>query len=141
MEMIEFLHNKKSELAVNLAFAILSGVLGTLLLTAFLLLFLNAFQVIPFIPFIVAFNTAMTVYSVIDKCRERIQRKYLWALGAGLTNVVVTFALLITLSIQLIGENLLSTKMFFLLLVVGAGCSLLGALLAVKYLKIKSEAC
>ena len=137
MEMIEFLQNKNSRLTANLAFAILSGVLGTLIIAAFLLLFLNAYQVIRFIPFIVAFNAAMTGYSVIDKCRERIQRRYLWALGAGLTNVVVTFALLITLSIQLIGENLLSTKMFFLLLVCGAGCSLLGALLAVKYLKIK----
>ena len=139
MEMIQFLENKNSRLTGNLAYAILSGICGTLILVAFLLAFLNAFQVMKFIPFIVAFNTAMTGYAVMDKCRERIRRKHLWVLSAGLVNVVITFAALTTLSLYLIGENLLGIKMFFLLLIVGAVCSELGALLATKYLKMKSN--
>ena len=134
MEMIEFLTNKNSKLAVSLAYAILSGVCGTLILAAFLLTFLNVFQVMKFIPFIMAFNTAMTGYAVIDKCRERIRHRHLWVLGAGLVNVAITCAFLVTLSLYLIGENLLGVQMFFLLLIVGAGCSELGALLADKYL-------
>lgn len=139
MEMIEFLTNRYSRLAGNLAYAILSGAFGTLILVGFLLVFLNAFQVLKFVPFIVAFNTAMTGYAVVDKCREHIRRTYLWALGAGMANVLLTYAALIMLSIYSMGENLLGPQMFFLLLVVGGICSELGALLAAKYLNIKQD--
>ena len=90
-----------------------------------------------FVPFIVAFNTAMTGYSLIDKCRERIRRKHAWALGAGLVTVVITGFLLMSFSLYFLGENLLGLKLFFSLIIIGAVCSELGALLAARYLKIQ----
>ena len=139
MEMIQFIGNKNRRLIGNLAYAILSGICGTLILVAFLMALLNAFQVVKLIPFIMAFNTAMTGYAVMDKCREHIQRKHLWVLSAGLVNVSITYAALTMLSVYFVGENLLGIKMFFLILALGAACSELGALLATKYLKMKSN--
>jgi uncharacterized protein (DUF486 family) len=137
MEMIQFFSSDKRNLAGQFAYAVFSGVCGTLILVVFLNAISNAFQVIKFVPFIVAFNAAMTGFSLIDKCRERIRRKNAWALSAGLLTAVITVALLITFSFYFLGENLLGPKLSLFLIIIGAVCSELGALLAAKYLKIK----
>jgi hypothetical protein len=136
-EMIQFFTSEKRNIAGQSAYAVFTGVCGTLILVAFLNAILNAYQVMKILPFIVAFNTAMTGYSLIDKCRERIRRKHAWALGAGLATVFFCAGLLVSFSLYFIGENLLGLKLFLFLVIIGAVCCELGALLAVKYLKIK----
>ena len=137
MEMIQFFSSDKRSLAGQFAYAVFTGVCGTLILVVFLNAILNVFQMIKFIPFIVAFNTAMTGYSLIDKCRERIRHKHAWALSAGLSTAVITVGLLLTFSFYFLGEDLLGLKMSLFLIIIGAVCSELGALLAAKYLNIK----
>ena len=137
MEMVQFFTSDKRNLAGQFAYAVFTGVCGTLILVVFLNAILNAFQVMKILPFIVAFNTAMTGYSLIDKCRERLRRKHAWALGAGLLTVVFSAVLLMFFSLYLLGENLLGIKLFIFLIIIGAFSSELGALLAVKYFKIK----
>ena len=135
--MIQFFSNGKRNLAGQFAYAVFSGICGTLILVVFLNAILNAFQVMKILPFIVAFNAAMTGYSLTEKCRERVRRKYAWALGAGLVTVVFSAGLLMWFSLYFFGENLLGPKLLLFLIIIGAVCSELGALLAVKYLKIK----
>jgi len=137
MEMIQFFSSDKRNLAGQFAYAVFTGVCGTLILVVFLNAILNVFQVMKIVPFIVAFNTAMTGYSLIDKCRERLRRKHVWALSAGLLTAVITVGLLMTFSLYFLGENLLGSKLSLFLIVIGAVCSELGALLAAKYLNIK----
>jgi hypothetical protein len=137
MEMIQFLLSDKRNLAGQFVYAVITGVCGTLILVVFLNAILNVFQISKFVPFIVAFNTAMTGYSLIDKCRERIRHKHAWALSAGLLTAVITVGFLMTFSFYFLGENLLGLKMSLFLIIIGAVCSDLGALLAAKYLKIK----
>ena len=135
--MIQIFSGDKRNLAGQFAYAVFSGVCGTLILVVFLNVILNAYQVIKFVPFIVMFNTAMTGYSLIDKCRERIRHKHPWALSAGLLTAVITVGLLMTFSFYFLAENLLGLKLSVFLIIIGAVGSDLGALLATKYLKIK----
>jgi len=137
MEMIQFFSSDKRNLAGQFTYAVFTGVCGTLILVVFLNAILNVFLMMKFVPFIVAFNTAMTGYSLIDKCRERIRRNHVWALSAGLLTAVVTVGLLITFSFYFLGENLLGLKLSVFLIIIGAVGSELGALLAAKYFKIK----
>jgi len=124
-------------LAGQFAYAVFTGVCGTFILVVFLNAILNVFQVMKIVPFILAFNTAMTGYSLIDKCRERIRRKHAWVLSAGLLTAIITLGLLMTFSYYFFGENLLGSTLSLSLIIIGAVCSELGALLAAKYLKIK----
>lgn len=124
-------------MAGQFAYAVFTGVCGTFILVVFLNAILNVFQVMKIVPFILAFNTAMTGYSLIDKCRERIRRKHAWVLSAGLLTAIITLGLLMTFSYYFFGENLLGSTLSLSLIIIGAVCSELGALLAAKYLKIK----
>ena len=137
MEMIQFFSSDKRNLAGQFAYAVFTGVCGTLILVVFLNAILNAYLVVKFVPLILAFNAAMIGYSLIDKCRERIRRQHAWAMSAGLSTAVLTVALLLTFSFYFLGEDLLGLKMSLFLIIIGAVCSELGALLAAKYLNIK----
>ena len=125
----------KRGLAGKVAFAIFSGVCGTLLLVGFCTAFLNIIEVVKYLQWMIAFNTAMTGFSLIEKTRDSITHKYMLAACAGLANVIITAGILMTSSFYFLGENLLSAQMFILFLVIGAACSELGAWLAVKYFR------
>ena len=136
----EIFENKKIILLYQIASAVLIGVCGTILVTMFLATFLPIFKVVNYIPWLVGFNTAMTGFSLIEKTRDRIVHKHLWAVSAGLVNAVLTCGILTIFSFHFLGENLLGSRMIVFLLIIGAVCSALGAWLAVKYLKLNKKA-
>ena len=124
----------------KVAYAVFSGVCGTLLLVMFCAAFLDLYQVVKYLPWMIAFNTAMTGFSLIEKTRDRIVRKHLSAVCAGLANVVLTCGILTIFSFYFRAENLIGTMMILFLLFIGAVCSELGAWLAVKYFKLDQQA-
>jgi hypothetical protein len=136
----EVFENKKIILLYQIASAVLIGVCGTILVTMFLATFLPITKVANFIPWLIGFNTAMTGFSLIEKTRDRIVHKHLWAVSAGLVNVVLTCGVLTIVSFHFLAENLLGFRMILFLLIIGAVCSELGARLAVKYLKLNKKA-
>ena len=119
------------------AYSILAGVFGVAVLAMFLSVFIEIYRVVPFIPWIIAFNTAMTGYSLIDKTRDSLKYKQVSSISAGIFNVIITYFLLSLSSFYLFGENLFSIWDFTLFLIIGIICSELGALLAIKYFKLK----
>jgi len=119
------------------AYSILAGVFGVAVLAMFLSVFIEIYRVVPFIPWIIAFNTAMTGYSLIDKTRDSLKYKQVSSISAGIFNVIITYFLLSLSSFYLFGENLFSIWDFTLFLIIGIVCSELGALLAIKYFKLK----
>ncbi len=119
----------------KVAYAIFSGVCGTLLLVGFCTAFLNLLEVVKYLPWMIAFNTAMTGFSLIEKTRDSAIPRHIFAVCAGLANVIITSGLLVMISFYFLGENLFGTHMFLLFLVIGAACSALGAWLAVSYFK------
>ena len=136
----EIFDNKKIILLYQIASAVLIGVCGTILVTMFLATFLPISKVVNFIPWLIGFNTAMTGFSLIEKTRDCIVHKHLWAVFSGLVNVVLTCGILTIFSFHFLAENLLGFKMILFLFIIGAVCSELGARLAVKYLKLNKKA-
>ncbi len=119
------------------AYSILAGVFGVAVLVMFLAVFMELYRVVPFVPWIIAFNTAMTGYALIDKTRDTLKYKQVSSISAGILNVIITYFLLSLSSFYLFGENLFSISDFALFMVIGIVCSELGALLAIKYFKLK----
>ena len=135
-EKIKMTANQIDGLSGRFAYAVFSGVCGTLLLVMFCAAFLDLYQVMKYLPWMIAFNTAMTGFSLIEKTRDRIVHKHLSALCAGLVNTVLTCGLLTIFTFYFLGENLLGFRMILFLLSIGAVCSVLGAWLAVKHFKL-----
>ena len=131
---------QKHGLPGKVAYAVFSGVCGTLLLVMFCAAFLDLYQVVKYLPWMIAFNTAMTGFSLIEKTRDSIGHKHLAALCAGLVNVVLTCVIFMIFSLYFLGENLIGSRMILFLLIIGAVCSAIGAWLAVKYFKLDQKA-
>ena len=119
------------------AYSILTGVFGVAVLVMFLAVFMELYRVVPFVPWIIAFNTTMTGYSLIDKTRDTLKYKQISSIIAGILNVIITYFLLSLSSFYLFGKSLFSIWDFALFLIIGIVCSELGALLAIKYFKLK----
>lgn len=126
----------QTDLVGKIAYAILVGVIGTILIFLFLNTFLRVTEALKFMPWIVAFNTAVTGYSLLDKTRARLKHKQLSSMGAGTLNVIITYILLTVIFVYLAGEYLFSIRDLILFLVIGIVCSELGARLAIKYFKL-----
>ena len=129
--------NEKAPFLGKIAYSIFTGVLGVAVLIMFLAVFMELHRVVAFVPWIIAFNTAMTGYSLIDKTRDALKYKQLSSICAGILNVIITYFLLSIISFYLFGENLFTKWDLALFLVIGIVCSELGALLAIKYFKLK----
>ena len=109
------------------------GVFGTILLFLFSNTFLNVFEALSFIPWIIALNTAITGYSLLDKTKNLLTHKHVSSIGAGILNVIITYVILTLLFVYLVGESFFDTRDLILFLIIGIVCSELGALLAIKY--------
>ena len=120
----------------KVAYCILTGVFGTAVLVMFLAVLMELYRIVSFIPWIIAFNTAITGYSLIDKTRDTLKYKQISSISAGTLNVIITYFILSIISSYLFGENLFAMWDFALFLIIGIVCSELGALLAIKYFKL-----
>ena len=119
-------------------YSIFAGVMGTILISLFLNTFLHVFEAVRFIPWIMAFTTAITGYSLLDKTRDQLKHKHISSISAGIINVIITYVVLTFLFVYMEGEFLFGLWDLIIFLIVGIVCSELGALLAIKYFKLKS---
>ena len=113
--------------------AMLSGIGGNIVILVFLMTFLHIFETIRFMPWIIAFNSALIGFALVDKTGNH--RDYLKTISAiaGLISVMVTCGLFAGASILLFGDLYLATRDILFFIVIGVVCSEIGALLAVKY--------
>ena len=132
----EIFENKKIVLLYQLVSAVLMGVCGTIIVSMFLAAILPISTVVNFVPWLIGFNTAMTGYSLVEKTRTSLKYRHVTTIGAGISNVLITAALLIGLSVYTIGINLFSLLDLAIFMIIGAACSELGAWLAFKYHKL-----
>ena len=115
---------------------LLIGVGGNVVLFIFLLTFLPIFAAIKFIPWIIAFNTAVAGYSLVDKTRNHLKYPKTISALAGCLNALITSGIITAVSIYSFGERLLTIRDISLFVVAGLICSVLGTILAVKYFKL-----
>lgn len=127
---------EKAPLLGKAAYCIVTGVFGAAVLVMFLAVFMELYRVVSFIPWIIAFNAAITGYSLIEKTRNVLKYKHLSSICTGILYVIITYFILSMISFYLFGENLFTKWDFTLFLVIGIVCSELGALLAIKYFKL-----
>ena len=132
-----FRNNFHFTLLGKFAYSIFIGVFGTILLFLFSNTFFNVFEALRFIPWIIALNAAITGYSLLDKTKDLLTHKHIWSIGAGILNVIITYVILTLLCVYLVGESLFDTRDLILFLIIGIVCSELGALLAIKYFKLR----
>ena len=123
--------------ARNAALALLIGVGGNVVVFIFLLTFLPILSAIKFIPWIIAFNTAVAGYSLVDKTRDYLKHPKTISALAGCLNALITSAIITAVSIYAFGERLLTIGDIGLFVVIGLIGSLLGTILAVKYFKLQ----
>ena len=113
--------------------AILVGIGGNLILIVFLMTFLQILAAIKFVPWILAFNTALTGFSLVDKAGNH-PVYYKWtSVMAGLINVLITLGIFAMLAVFLFGDLFLGLRDFGLFILIGVVCSVLGTLLAAKH--------
>ena len=123
--------------ARNVALTLLIGVGGNVVIFIFLLTFLHIFAAIKFIPWIIAFNTAAAGYSLVDKTRDYLKYPKTISALAGCLNALITSGIITAVSIYSFGERLLTIRDISLFVVIGLICSVLGTILAVKYIKLQ----
>ena len=54
-------------------YCIFTGIFGTAVLIIFLAVFMEVYRIVPFVSWIIGFNTAMTGYSLIEKTRDTLK--------------------------------------------------------------------
>lgn len=115
--------------------AIFIGIGGNLVIVVFLMTFLHIFETIKFLPWIIAFNTALTGFSMVDKTGGFLAYPKILSAVGGLVNVLITSAVFVLVAVLMFGDFFLGLKDIGFFVAVGIICSELGTLLAIKYFK------
>ena len=131
-----FLRNR-FDLVGKIGYAVFAGVLGTVLFVLLLSTVVRLDEFTRLIPLIlVAFNTAVTGYALIEKTRDRLKHKLLSSIMAGVANVILTHTILNLMFFFQIDMFIFGVVDLIFFLITGLICSGLGGLLALKYFKI-----
>ena len=121
------------------AASILAGAVGAVILVVFLNMIVLPAASVKFLPLIIAFNTAITGYMVIEKTRDCFRYKRSVAIFAGAAAVVLAYVGLNYLFLQTTGLFLISPADLISMLIAGCVSSWLGGALAIKYLDMQRE--
>lgn len=120
----------------KIIYSILAGVVGVIVLAAFSNMLVPPAASLKFLPFIIAFNTALTGYMVIDKTREFFRHKRVVAIFAGVMATLLAFVALNTFFLQITGLFLINLTQLLIMLAIGIGASWFGSVLAIRYLDL-----
>lgn len=115
------------------------GVGGILLLILFLMTFLHIMEALKFIPWIIAFNSALTGYGLVEKTAGQLKYPRLSAALAGISVVLISSGGLALINLLQVGEVLIHTGDLIVYLLCGVVFSFLGSILALKYLRLKNK--
>lgn len=130
---------RRSRLLGKIAYSILLGVAGTILLALFLSFFMPAYAIVTFVPWLIAFNTAVTGYALSDRTASVLKKIRLVSAFCGLANALIVFGILCRLMVYATGERVFSGTDLALYVAVGVLCSELGTLLNIKYVHLKKR--
>jgi len=115
-------------------YSILVGAFGAVILVAFFNMVVMPADSIKFLPVIIAFNTALTGYMVLEKTRLFFRHKWLAAIIAGISVTLLAFIALNAFSLHLTGLFLINLPQLMIMLAIGTGSSWFGGVLAINYL-------
>lgn len=113
------------------------GVGGILLLVLFLMTFLHINEALKFVPWIIAFNSALTGFSLVEKTAGQLKHARAWAAVAGMTVVLIGTGGLALINLLQAGELLIHGGDLIVYLVCGIAFGFLGSILAIKHVRLK----
>jgi len=123
-------------LLLKFIYAIFIGVFGAVLLVMFFTGLMTVGSIERLLPFIIAFNAALTGYNLIRRIKDRIKYKRLWSLISGIILVVSVTLILNIAFYYLTGGYIVYMADFLFIASIGAVFSWLGAVLAINYFKL-----
>ena len=121
---------------VKILCSILVGTVGTILVIGFLSTFLRIFTLAKLTPFVIALNGLIAGYYLLEKTRDTLRRKHVVALIVAAAYVLFASMILKIFFLYRVGEYVLIIDNLGIYLILGIICTQLGAILAIKYLKI-----
>lgn len=129
----------KSDSFKKIAYSLMVGVLGSLLLVVFFTTLMSYGTIEKLLPYVIGFNAALTGYNLINRANNCLKFERISAVGSGITMVIITVVLINVIFFNLMGGYLIYINELIFLIGIGAVFSGLGAILAIKHLKYKSE--
>lgn len=133
------MQKRQASVIGKITYALMVGLMGTLLVTLFLLTFLHPFEAVRFVPWIFGFTSALTGYNLIQRAGQFIRNKSLFCLGTGLTSAILVFFLLNLLFFYFTSATVFGLGDLLLFSGIGMLSCGLGALLALKYVDLKKK--
>ena len=123
----------------KVARSILAGSIGVVVLVFFLTLVVQPNTISKLLPFIVAFNTALAGYMVLDITRDRIKHRRTASIVSGSAALLLAALAVNLIFIQVSGYALISFEELPFLLLVSILSGGLGGMLAIKYFTLNPQ--
>lgn len=121
---------------LDFIYAIVIGGFGSIFLVMFFTGVMAIGVINKLLPFIIGFNTALTGYNLISRTKNRFKHKRIWGLISGIASVVIAVLALNLAFLYYTGDYFVYMADFLFLALIGGVFSWLGAILAIKYLKL-----
>ena len=129
----------RSDLLIKIAYSIILGVLGSLLLVGFFTTLMSYGTIEKLLPWVIGFNAALTGHNLINRTNNRLKYRRISAIGSGILMVIITIVLINIISFNLMGFYPIYINELIILTIIGAVLSGLGAILANNFIKLKGE--
>jgi hypothetical protein len=116
--------------------AISIGIFGVVLLVMFFTGLMSVRAVEKLLPFIIGFNAALTGYNLVSRFKDSIKRKRILSVVSGIIMVGGGVLILNIAAYYYTGGYIIYMADFLFLVCLGGVFSFLGAILAIRYLKL-----
>jgi hypothetical protein len=127
----------RSDLFKKIAYSIIVGSLGSLLLVVFFTTLMSYGTIEKLLPWVIGFNAALTGYNLITRANNRLKYERISAVGSGILMVIITVMLIDIIFFNLMGFYPIYINELIFLITIGAVFSGLGAILANNFIKLK----
>jgi hypothetical protein len=130
--------NIKSSLWGQIAYSVLTGVGGTLLIVLFLTGLMPIGAIVAHLPWILGFNGLTTGYTLMDRTRDKIRRRRTVGAGCGFLVGLLACTLLNLMAWYTVGITVIYGSELLFFTIIASATGGLGAILAIKYFSLSS---
>ena len=123
----------------SFGWSILSGIIGTLILSGFFSGIMSLETLSMLLPLIVGVNAAISGYMLIERAEDEIKRKKTMSAAVGIMVALLSFVSVNTLCFQMGGFFLMSGFQALVATIIGIIGGWSGGVLAVKYRALKAQ--
>jgi hypothetical protein len=127
----------RSDLFKKIAYSIIVGILGCLLLVVFFTTLMSYGAIEKLLSWVIGFNAALTGYNLINRTNNRLKHERIFAVGSGILMVIITVLFINIIFFNLMGFCPIYMNKLIFLIAIGAVFSGLGAILANNFIKLK----